>query len=128
MSDNQAVVRDFIAAFHARDIDHIMTFFCKDAVYHNIPVAPVTGPTAIRAVLQGFMGMADDVEFVTHHLAETHDGVVLSERTDRFHIKSPKGDKWLELPVMGTFELRDGRISAWRDYFDMQQFQSQLPG
>jgi len=23
---------------------------------------------------------------------------------------------------MGTFEVRDGKISAWRDYFDMNQF------
>jgi limonene-1,2-epoxide hydrolase len=28
---------------------------------------------------------------------------------------------------MGTFELSDGKISAWRDYFDMQQYMSQLP-
>jgi limonene-1,2-epoxide hydrolase len=75
-------------------------------------------------VLQGFMGMANEVEFVTRHLAETPDGVVLSERTDRFYMK----DRWVELPVMGSFELRDGRICAWRDYFDMKQFQSQLPG
>ncbi|HWM52333.1 MAG TPA: limonene-1,2-epoxide hydrolase family protein, partial [Thermoplasmata archaeon] len=27
-----------------------------------------------------------------------------------------------ELPVMGTFEVSDGKIRAWRDYFDMNQF------
>jgi limonene-1,2-epoxide hydrolase len=30
------------------------------------------------------------------------------------------------LPVSGTFEVRDGRIVAWRDYFDMNQFLSQM--
>jgi limonene-1,2-epoxide hydrolase len=25
----------------------------------------------------------------------------------------------LALPVMGVFEVRDGRIAAWRDYFDL---------
>jgi limonene-1,2-epoxide hydrolase len=29
---------------------------------------------------------------------------------------------------MGAFVLRDGGIAEWRDYFDMNQFQSQLPG
>jgi limonene-1,2-epoxide hydrolase len=29
---------------------------------------------------------------------------------------------------MGSFELEDGQITAWRDYFDMAQFQRQLPG
>jgi hypothetical protein len=31
-----------------------------------------------------------------------------------------------ELPVMGTFEVRDGKISAWRDYFDMNQFTTRM--
>ena len=28
---------------------------------------------------------------------------------------------------MGTFEVADGKITAWRDYFDMNQFMSQMP-
>jgi limonene-1,2-epoxide hydrolase len=28
--------------------------------------------------------------------------------------------------VMGTFEVRDGKIAAWRDYFDMNQFMDQM--
>ena len=57
------------------------------------------------------------------HLAA--DGpVVLTERLDRF--TWPTGDV-AELPVMGTFEVHDGKITQWRDYFDMQQFMSQLP-
>ena len=58
-----------------------------------------------------------------HRIAEDKDGVVLTERTDRFLV----GETWIEIPVMGTFELRDGKLSAWRDYFDLAQFQKQLP-
>jgi limonene-1,2-epoxide hydrolase len=29
---------------------------------------------------------------------------------------------------MGTFEVHDGKITAWRDYFDMNQFMGQLSG
>lgn len=117
------VVRAFLAAVDANDLERILSFFAEDAVYHNVPVAPVTGIPAIRAVLQGFLGLSSEVQWVVHHLAETPDGVVLTERTDRFRIR----DRWLELPVMGAFEVRDGRITAWRDYFDMKQFQDQLP-
>ena len=28
---------------------------------------------------------------------------------------------------MGVFELRDGKIAAWRDYWDLRQFEQQLP-
>ena len=124
MSRNQTVVRDFLAAFNANDLERIMACFAEDAVYHNIPVQPVRGTQAIRAVLQGFMGMAKQVDWVVHRLAEAADGVVLSERTDRFLVRG----KWIELPVMGAFAVRDGRIAEWRDYFDMKQFQDQLAG
>ena len=124
MSDNQALIRDFIDACNANDVERVMTFFTDDCVYHNVPMDPVTGPDAIRGVLTGFMGMASEIDWVVHNIAESSGGTVLTERTDRFLI----GEKWLELPVMGTFDLRDGKICGWRDYFDMQQFQRQLPG
>jgi limonene-1,2-epoxide hydrolase len=122
MSANAALVRDLIDAFNANDVDRVLGFFAADAVYHNMPVQPVTGTAAIRAVLVGFMGMASEIDWVLRHLAETQDGVVLTERLDRFLVRG----RWIELPVMGAFEVRDGRITAWRDYFDMKQFQDQL--
>jgi limonene-1,2-epoxide hydrolase len=122
MSENTRVVSDFIDAFNALDLDKIMGFLKEDAVYHNIPVDAVQGTEAIRAVLQGFMGMATKVDWVLHNIAESQNGTVLTERTDRFFV----GEKWIELPVMGIFEIEAGRICAWRDYFDMNQFQSQL--
>ena len=123
MSQNTRIVTDFIGAWSKNDLDRIMSFFTDDCVYHNIPVAPVKGREAIRSVIQGFSGMASEIDWVLHRIAESPDGSVMTERTDRFKI----GEKWLELPVMGAFELRDGKIAAWRDYFDMAQFQSQLP-
>lgn len=124
MSRNQEIVRSFIAAFNANDLARIMSFLTEDAVYHNIPVQPAQGTAAIRAVLQGFLGLATEVDWVVHRLAETPDGVVFTERTDRFLVRG----KWVELPVMGAFAVRDGRIAEWRDYFDMKQFQDQVAG
>jgi limonene-1,2-epoxide hydrolase len=89
-----------------------------------MPVAPVRGLAATRAVIEGFAGMATRVEWVLHQIAETAAGAVLTERTDRFEI----GGRWVELPVMGSFELAGGRITAWRDSFDLAQFQEQRPG
>lgn len=122
MSDKIHVIENFIEAFNSSDLDKIMGFFEADAIYHNIPIDSVQGTDAIRAVLQGFMGMASKVDWVLHNIAESSKGAVLTERTDRFFIS----DKWIELRVMGSFELEAGRITAWRDYFDMNQFQTQL--
>src|SRR4051794_12807946 len=116
------LVRRFCAAWSDNDLDAIMAFFTDDAVYHNIPVAPVTGRDAIRTTIAGFTGSVESVEFRVLNVAASGN-VVLTERVDVFRFPG----KSLELPVMGTFEVTGGRISAWRDYFDLNQFMSQLP-
>src|ERR687893_789250 len=95
--------------------------FTDDAVYHNIPIDPVTGPEAIRTFIEGFLGGVDSVTFEVRHIAAAGD-VVLTERVDVFEAPGRR----IELPVMGTFEVRDGRIAAWRDYFDLQSFMDGL--
>jgi limonene-1,2-epoxide hydrolase len=124
VSANLEIVRSFIAAWSRNDLDEIMSYFAADCVYHNMPVEPARGSEATRAMIKGFSSMATKVEWVLHQIAESEAGVVLTERTDRFEI----GGRWVELPVMGSFELRGGKIVAWRDYFDLAQFQRQLPG
>jgi limonene-1,2-epoxide hydrolase len=124
VSENIQRVQDFIAAWVEADLEKVMALVADDCFYHNIPMAPLEGEAAIRTFIQGFIGMAKEIDWVVHHIAEGADGSVLTERTDRFLI----GEKWLEIRVMGTFELKEGKISAWRDYFDLGQMQAQMPG
>jgi len=49
--------------------------------------------------------------------------VVLTERLDHFVV----GDARISVPCMGVFELRDGKIAAWRDYWDLREFERQVP-
>jgi limonene-1,2-epoxide hydrolase len=121
MTNSDKVLR-FIAAWEMRNIDAIVSSMTPDAFYHNIPMEPLKGRGAIRAMIAGFLANATEVRWTVHHIAETSAGVVLTERTDVFRF----GAKTLSLPVMGTFEFRDGLISSWRDYFDLGQFQSQM--
>jgi len=117
-----AVVRDFCAAWGTATAAELGNFFTDDAVYHNIPIAAVTGRDQIVATISGFAGGFEQIEFQMKAIAA--DGnTVLTERVDIF--RSPGVS--IELPVMGVFEVTDGLISAWRDYFDMQQFISQMP-
>jgi limonene-1,2-epoxide hydrolase len=121
-NDPIEVVRRFCAAWGKEDLATIVGFFTDDAVYHNIPLAPVTGPEQIRATIEGFSGGVDSIEFRLDAIA-ANGSVVLTERVDVFVF--PNGR--IELPVMGTFEVRGGKIAAWRDYFDLNQFMSQMP-
>ncbi len=120
--DPEQIVRRFCEAAARRDVKELGAYFTDDAVYHNIPVAPVTGRDAIEATLAQFLTPATSCEFEMLAVAVSGN-VVLTERIDRFTI----GGKSIALPVMGTFEVApDGKIKAWRDYFDMQQFMSQM--
>src|SRR5436853_6991312 len=92
-------------------VDEIVEFFTDDAVYHNTPVDPLTGKDAIKSTIAMFTTGVQRVEFRVRHLVADGD-VVLTERVDAFFL----ADKTIELPVMGTFEVRDGKIAAWRDY------------
>ena len=125
MASNTDIVDDFIAAWGSMDLDRIMAFFAPDAVYTNVPIDPPNrGIEAIRGMIGAFLGMAKAVEFVVHHQAEnTATGVVMNERTDRFLLSD---GRWAALRVMGVFELREGKIRAWRDYFDMAEAQREL--
>jgi limonene-1,2-epoxide hydrolase len=115
------IVRRFCAAWSNFNPDELADYFTDDAVYHNIPMDPVTGPDAIKSFIVGFMGSVDKVEFRVRNIVA--DGpVVLTERVDVFVLPQAS----IELPVMGTFEIRDGKIAAWRDYFDMKQFMDQM--
>jgi limonene-1,2-epoxide hydrolase len=121
MTRQEQVVREFCAAWSKLDLDALMAYFTTDAVYHNIPMDPVEGTDAIRSFIEGFTGPVERVEFEVVHLASDGD-LVLTERVDTF----VTADRSAGLPVMGAFELRDGKIAAWRDYFDMAQAMAAL--
>ena len=116
------IVTDFCNAVPRRNVEELLGFFSDDAIYHNIPIAPVQGRAAIAATLRGFLDPASDAEFEVLAIAAAGTAV-LTERIDRFTING----KQIALPVMGTFEIdAHGKISAWRDYFDLAQFTKQM--
>ena len=120
------VVRRFCAAW-SDDMGaaELAAFFTEDAVYHNIPLEPVTGKEniaqTITSVLRpGPLGI-EGIDFRVINIAASGP-VVMTERVDVFKLPG----KSVELPVMGTFEVNSGKISAWRDYFDLNQFMSRM--
>ena len=118
MSNNSEIVKAFIDSWSSMDIDKIMEFFTDDAIYINMPMRPHNiGKKAIRRFTKRFLLMVNEVEFIVHHQVENSNGIVMNERTDRLNFNGQQ----VELPVMGIFELSNGKIKAWRDYFDMEK-------
>ena len=107
-------VRAFMAAAERRDYDAALPLLADDVEYQNMPLPPVHGRDAVRETLEALMAMCTGAEWVVHR--EIADGdTVMNERTDRFELHG----RWADLPVMGVFVVREGRIALWRDYFDL---------
>jgi limonene-1,2-epoxide hydrolase len=124
MADAESIVREFCAAWSRLDADELTNYFADDAVYHNIPMDPLSGKEAIRAFLAGFLSGVTAANFEFKNVSTSGD-VVMTERIDHFTL----GGKSAGFPVMGVFELTpDGKIAAWRDYFDMAQVTAFLTG
>jgi limonene-1,2-epoxide hydrolase len=122
-SEAEKIVADFCKAFESKNLEAIMGFFTEDAIYHNIPMKPVTGKAAIRTTIQSFMpkSASDTITFKILHTG-SNGNVVFNERVDAFDT----GGKHVELPVAGVFEISGGKIAKWRDYFDLQSFTKQM--
>lgn len=123
MTDNAAVIRDFVAAWSRLDAAELAGYFAADGVYHNIPAAPVQGREAIEAFIAGFIKPWAATEWDLVNLCVAGD-LVVAERVDRTRL----GERAVELPCCGVFEMQDGKIKVWRDYFDMQTYLKGLAG
>src|SRR6476661_7280149 len=116
-------VHAFIAAIEAKDLDKALTLVTDDIEYDNVPMPTANGVEEVRAFLGPFIDGAAEIDWVIHREASVGD-IVMNERTDRFLL----GERWIEIPVAGVWELRDGKIALWRDYFDIGQFNAQMAG
>jgi limonene-1,2-epoxide hydrolase len=117
------VVRAFMKDMERGDYDGAMALIADDCVYTNPPpLGSVTGPAEMRALLEPFFAPTLENELTV--LRTASDGpVVFIERLDRHRL----ADKWVELPVTGVLEVRDGKIASWRDYFDATTILSVWP-
>ena len=111
---NDALVRAFLAAWERRDTAFIVEAFTDDAVYHAVPLEPLAGKEALGRWVAGFAGVPPG-RLVVHRQVATGD-VVMNERTDHITIAGAP----VELPICAVFELRDGKVRAWREYFDLK--------
>jgi limonene-1,2-epoxide hydrolase len=112
-ANNDAMIREFVAAWERRDTEHIVNAFADDGVYHSVPLTPIVGKEAIRQFVAGFEGVPAGRLEVHHQVASGN--IVMNERTDYITLNGEP----VTLPICGVFEIENGRIKAWREYFDL---------
>ena len=117
MSDNEGTIRDFVNAWSRLDVDEIVGYFTEDGIYHNMMLDPVKGRTALKGVAWAFIANWSDAKWEIVNLVSRGD-LVIAERVDRMKA----GGKPVALPCCGVFEMEEGKIKVWRDYFDLATF------
>lgn len=121
MSENEQIVREFIASWSRLDADELAGYFAEDGTYHNIPSSIVQGRDNIHQFIAGFIRPWDSTDWEIVSLLAEGD-VVMVERLD----KTVVAGSAINLPCFGYFELQDGKIKMWRDYFDLATYTSAL--
>jgi limonene-1,2-epoxide hydrolase len=117
MNPNEQVVVDFIQAWSRLDPAELASFFTEDGIYYNMPSQPVQGRANVEAFIGGFTASWSETTWDVLNIVSSGD-VVMAERVDR----TRAGDKSVDLPVVGVFELEGGKIKVWRDYFDLATY------
>jgi limonene-1,2-epoxide hydrolase len=112
----QQRVLDFMDCWRRADLEGAAARLADDVVFVPDPRAgPITGRDAVRAEFGRYMDMMQSYEFDTRQLVSS-DTVVFLERLEHF---GSKRGVVVTLPITGVYELdREGRITAWRDYWD----------
>jgi limonene-1,2-epoxide hydrolase len=126
-NENEQIVLDFIhAAYGERmDIDAMTALMADDFVWQlHVPLSPVVvGRDAARAELEKHntlaTGMIDGSEIRT--VVSSGDTVVV-ERVD---VNAMNGVA-VTFNVTAIFEVRDGAIAHWREYWDTAHIARQL--
>lgn len=114
-TENEKIVTEFCQSLLSADMAKVVTYLSKDVLYHNIPWEPVTGHAGVRQVLDPYVhGENCAITRMDIKNTTSSGNVVMNERVETW----VKGRVRLELPVVGVFELKDGKITKWRDYFD----------
>jgi limonene-1,2-epoxide hydrolase len=116
------IVRAFMKAMERKDYDSGLKLVSADCEYTNIPMSTVRGPEGVRAVLEPFFAPVLENEFKILREA-TAGPIVFVERLDRHRLE--KG--WIELPVNAVLEVHDGKITVWREYFDLATIMKEMP-
>ena len=108
-----ATVTTFLDALGRLDVDAALALLADDVVYHNVSLPRAHGKAAVGKQLGLLTRYCTGFEAINHRIVGDGD-TVLTERTDVIEIGRVRSEFW----VCGTFEIRDGKIVLWRDYFD----------
>jgi limonene-1,2-epoxide hydrolase len=109
-----SLVERFLKLLGAEDIEAAAACLATDVEYVNVGLPAIHGRKRVRRLLHATLGLAGAGFEVYVHTISANGTSVLTERTDVLKFRRLRVQFW----VCGRFDVRDGQIVLWRDYFD----------
>jgi limonene-1,2-epoxide hydrolase len=112
-----ATVQKMIDAWNTLDWQQVYELFAADGVLESMMLpTPTVGREAISKRIGALAKDISRIELRIRHMGVA-DGVVFIERVDDFVYRGKYG----AVPVVGVVEVEQGRVKAWREYYDREQ-------
>ncbi|MBN6518734.1 MULTISPECIES: limonene-1,2-epoxide hydrolase family protein [Acinetobacter] len=112
-AQSEEIVERFLNALMQQDHVTISELLHPDIVYTNVSLPTFKGGKRVAGLIKLALSSARKLKVKNHQLV-AKENIVLTERTDILEIGPLHVGFW----VCGTFEVEDGKIILWRDYFD----------
>jgi len=109
----EEVTRRFLESMALGESETVVELLDPDIVWINVSLPAVRGKRTVAGMLRKLDNPR--LGFAVRLITVAADGdTVLTERVDELRFGSFRTQFW----VCGRFEVRDGLITVWRDYFD----------
>lgn len=121
-STSTRVVERFLDLLQVGDVNGAAELLAMDVEYKNVSLPTVHGRERVRQLFGATLGRARSGFEVYVHAISADGPTVLTERTDVLWVRRLRVQIW----VCGRFDVRDGQIVLWRDYFDHLNFNAAM--
>jgi limonene-1,2-epoxide hydrolase len=115
-----SIVRDFERAFSRQDVSALLDCFTEDASYHDNFFGPHAGRARLGEMFERMFREGRDYAWTMDSVVESP-ALAASEWTFSYVVTDaiPKSaGRKIRFRGMSVYELRDGKIQAYREYFD----------
>ena len=119
--NNETAICEFIEAWSRLDPDELLNYFIEDGRYCNMSTSPVTGHKNLRQFIARYIQSWETTDWeILNLLADV--AIVMVERINHTVVAGSPA----ELPCFGIFEMENGKIKVWRDYFTLPTYTDAL--
>jgi limonene-1,2-epoxide hydrolase len=114
---NDALIREFVDTFEKKDPALLGPYFAEDIVFESYGDPELRGRANVVDMWAGVFRNFAQVKFETVNQAVNGDLVI----AEQIHGLSLPGKPLAPIKNVAVYEIRDGKIAAWRDYTNPQK-------